>query len=68
MGSRKKTTKYQRIDREMKKAFREWDEISNTPAAEYTYVPGTYSKFRDEVYNEIVFRLKAANRKWSRMK
>lgn len=72
-----KGNKYVEIDREMSKAFRDFESIptesitilptSNADVpAQYTLVPGMYSSFREEYLKEITTRLEAANRRRER--
>lgn len=65
--NKRKPIKYREIDREMAKAFSEYDgPVPEFPGSEFTYVPGQFSDqvgYREEIIQEIEHRLKAANRK-----
>ena len=74
---RSQENKYISIDREMSKAFRDFEErmnfefyqlpIANADVpAEYTLVPGKYTAFREEYLKEVTTRLEAANKRRER--
>ncbi len=63
-------SKYLDLDKEMSKAFAEWeaaheaalDATSDYPV--YEYKPGSYHTIRQEMLAEIRHRLEAADRRW----
>jgi hypothetical protein len=73
---RSQENKYISIDREMSKAFREYDDLAIPPEllptsnadvpAEHTLVPGMYTAFREEYLKEVTTRLEAANKRRER--